>query len=220
MPGALLFDLDGTLVDSDPLHAEVFVQMYAERGRTIDRDFYMRVIHGRRSRDSFSEVFPDEDPDALDAEKEAIFLRDYASRVPPIPGALGFVSAARAAGLGTAVVTNAPGANARQMLDTTGLTPLMNTVVLAEEVARGKPHPDPYLAGLDRLSLRAHEALAFEDSPTGIAAAVAAGLFTIALTTSLDAATLRKAGAGAVISDFTDPTLPGLIARLTGAVSA
>ena len=216
MTGALLFDLDGTLVDSDPLHAEVFARMYADRGRVIDRDFYMRVIHGRQSRDSFAEEFPDEDPDALGEEKEAIFLRDLAHRVQPIAGATEFIVAARASGLSTALVSNAPRDNARVMLAASSVAGLMDTVVLAADVARGKPHPDPYLEALSRLDVRASRAVAFEDSPAGIAASRAAGIFTIALRTSLSATDLTGAGADATISDFTDPALPGLIERLTG----
>ncbi|MFN0114798.1 MAG: HAD family hydrolase [Paracoccaceae bacterium] len=217
MKGALLFDLDGTLVDSDPLHAEVFVRMYAERGRSIDRDHYMAVIHGRLSRDSFAEVFPDEDPDALADEKEEIFRRDYAPRVPPVPGIAATMDRARVAGLKIALVSNAPRGNAQAMLAASGVADRIDAVVLAEDVARGKPHPDPYLAALTRLNVPAARAIAFEDSPTGIASSRAAGIFTVALRTSLSAARLTEAGADATILDFTDPALPGLIARLTGA---
>jgi beta-phosphoglucomutase len=216
MTGALLFDLDGTLVDSDPLHAEVFTRMYADRGRVIDRDFYMRVIHGRQSRDSFAEEFPDEDADALGEEKEAIFLKDLAHKVEPIAGAPAMIATARARGLRTALVSNAPRQNAGAMLAASGVGDMMDTVVLAADVARGKPHPDPYLEALKRLNVPASRAIAFEDSPAGIAASRAASIFTIGLRTSLTDAALTDAGADATISDFTDPALPGLIERLTG----
>jgi HAD superfamily hydrolase (TIGR01509 family) len=216
MEGALLFDLDGTLVDSDPLHAEVFIRMYAERGRRIDHDFYMRVIHGRQSRDSFAEEFPGEDPDALGEQKEAIFLRDLADKVRPIAGGADVLGAARAAGLRMALVSNAPRQNAKVMLAATGVADLLDTVVLAADVPRGKPFPDAYLEALARLDVPAGRAVAFEDSPAGIAASRAAGIFTVALRTSLSAETLTDAGADATISDFTDPALPGLIECLTG----
>jgi HAD superfamily hydrolase (TIGR01509 family) len=219
MTGALLFDLDGTLVDSDPLHAQVFVRMYADRGVTIDRDYYMREIHGRLSRDSFAEAFPDEDADALAGAKEAIFLRDLAPQVAPIAGAVPLIAAARDAGLRTAIVSIAPRANAETMLTAAGVAGLMDTVVLAEDVARGKPFPDPYLAALGRFGITAGRAIAFEDSPAGIAASRAAGIFTVALTTSLPAGRLTEAGADATITDFTDPALPGLLSRLTGAAT-
>ncbi len=219
MRGALLFDLDGTLVDSDPLHARVFIRMYAARGRAIDQAYYVTHIHGRLSRESFADAFPDEDPDALADEKETIFLTDFAPHVPALPGAPAFIAAARAAGLRAAVVSNAPRANARAMLDATGLGPLMDTVVVADDCARAKPFPDPYLAALARLGLTAPDAIAFEDSPAGIAAARAAGLFTVGVRSSLAAGTLAAAGADASIRDFTDPALPDLLARLKGTVT-
>jgi HAD superfamily hydrolase (TIGR01509 family) len=216
MRGALLFDLDGTLVQSDPLHAQVFVRMYAARGRSIDFDYYLSRIHGRQSRDSFAEAFPGEDPDALAVEKEMIFLREYAALVPPLPGIPGFIDAARAAGLATAIVTNAPRANAHKMIAAIGLAGHFDTVVLAEDCPRGKPAPDPYLAALDRLGLPAARAIAFEDSAAGIAAARAADLFTVGLQSSLAAPELAALGTQAAIRDFTDPALPALLARLKG----
>ena len=71
MHPALLFDLDGTLLHSDPLHAAVFIELFAARGRAIDDGFYLREIHGRQNIDIFSEHFPDEDPHALSEAKEA-----------------------------------------------------------------------------------------------------------------------------------------------------
>ncbi len=218
MAGALLFDLDGTLIHSDPLHVKVFADMFAARGRQIDEAFYLTHIHGRRSEVTFAEAFPDEDADALAVEKEATFVRDFPATFPALPGLMSLLDRARGDGMATAVVTNAPRENAYVMLAAIGVAERFDTVVLAEDCAHGKPHPAPYLEAMRRLNATPRTALAFEDSPAGIASAVTAGLFTIGIRSSLTDAALRDAGANATLSDYTDPALPALLARLKGTV--
>jgi HAD superfamily hydrolase (TIGR01509 family) len=218
MAGALLFDLDGTLIHSDPLHVDIFVRMYAARGRTIDTDYYLNHIHGRRSEVTFGEAFPDADADALAEEKETTFIREFPASFPPMPGVTALLDLAARDGLRTAVVTNAPRENAYVMLDAIGLAQHFDTVVLAEDCTRGKPHPAPFLEAMRRLDATPDTALAFEDSPAGIASARAAGLFTIGIRSSLTDADLRNAGCHATLSDYTDPALPALLARLKGTV--
>jgi HAD superfamily hydrolase (TIGR01509 family) len=218
MAGALLFDLDGTLIHSDPLHIDIFIRMYAARGRTIDADYYLTHIHGRRSEVTFGEAFPDEDADALAEEKETTFIREFPASYPPMPGVAALLDLAARDGLRTAVVTNAPRDNAYAMLDAIGLTARFDTVVLAEDCIQGKPHPAPFLEAMRRLDATADTALAFEDSPAGIASARAADLFTIGIRSSLTDAALRAAGCNATLSDYTDPALPALLACLKGTV--
>jgi HAD superfamily hydrolase (TIGR01509 family) len=218
MAGALLFDLDGTLIHSDPLHLKVFADMYAARGRQIDEAYYLSHIHGRRSEVTFAEAFPDEDADALAVEKEAAFVRDFPATYPAMPGLTALLDRARRDGMPTAVVTNAPRENAFAMLKAIGLTDRFDTVVLAEDCIQGKPHPAPFLEAMRRLDAIPDTALAFEDSPAGVTSARAAGLFTIGIRSSLTDAALRAAGCNATLSDYTDPALPALLARLKGTV--
>ncbi len=80
-------------------------------------------------------------------------------------------------------------------------------LVIGAECARAKPHPEPYLEGLRRLRVPAADAIAFEDSPSGLQAAVAAGLATFGISTTQSADVLAAAGAAAVIPDFRDEAL-------------
>jgi phosphoglycolate phosphatase len=98
------------------------------------------------------------------------------------------------------VVTNAPKENARHVLGALGLDPPL--LVLAEEVGRGKPDPLPYQVALKRLGVAPEEALAFEDSPSGVKSAVGAGLPTYALLTGHPQEALLAAGARGVLRDF------------------
>ncbi len=210
---ALFFDLDGTLIDSDPLHARIFIELFAERGREIDEAFYVDRIHGRHNTDIFAEHMPGEDAWALHLEKEARFRAVLGAAVPPVRGAAELIARARAAGWGLAVVTNAPRLNADAMLAALGLGAAFDAVVVGEECAAGKPDPAPYLAALAHFGLAPERALAFEDSPSGLAAARAAGIRTLGLRSSLSHDALTAAGAADTLADFADP---GLMPHLDG----
>jgi HAD superfamily hydrolase (TIGR01509 family) len=214
MASALLFDLDGTLIDSDPLHAPVFIELFAELGHPIDEDYYLTHIHGRLNAETFGRHFPHLDALELSDRKEQIFRARLGDSHPPMPGLPDLIDRARATGLRTALVTNAPRANADAMLAAIGMAGRLDTIVLADDCPRGKPSPDPYLEALRRLDVPAEMAIAFEDSPSGIAAAVAAGIFTVGITSSLSPDALRAAGAHDTITDYTDPKLPAILARL------
>ena len=220
MRGALLFDLDGTLLHSDPLHEEVFRRLFAERGKPFPDGFYEQQIHGRLNVDIFRDHLPEvPDPEALSREKEARFRDLLPERVPSMPGLDGLLGWARDRGLPMAVVTNAMRLNAEAMLAAIGARDYFDTLIIGEECARGKPAPDPYLAAMDALGAVPGDCIAFEDSPSGIAAARASGAFTIGVRSSLDAAALLAAGAHATIADFNDPTLQPHLQRITGAAA-
>lgn len=217
MAAALLFDLDGTLLHSDPLHVAVFVEMFARRGKVIDSSDYLRLIHGRSNAEVFTQNFPGEDAAALADAKEAAFRARLGSTAPATPGLVDLLAFATANDIPCAVVTNAPRENAVAMLSAIGLADRFPVVVASGDTAEAKPHPAPYRLALRRLGADAGKSLAFEDSPSGIAAAVAAGLTTVGIRSSLSDARLRQAGASITLEDFTDPALPALLARLQGA---
>ena len=215
MRPALLFDLDGTLILSDALHAEVFVAMFAEHGREIDEAFYTENIQGRLNDDIFAEFFPGQDTAALAEEKEARFRDRLGASAEPVAGLTDLLDRAGREGWGLGVVTNAPRANVDAMLGAIGVAHRFATVVVSEDLPRGKPDPLPYSTGLDRLGADPARALAFEDSRSGIAAATAAGIATIGLRSSLGHDALVSAGASDSIADFTDPGLAPWLDRLT-----
>ncbi|WP_102108881.1 HAD family hydrolase [Oceaniglobus roseus] len=218
MAAALLFDLDGTLLHSDPIHIQVFIDLMAEYGRKIDADFYLSHIHGRANADIFADFLPGEDAQALSDRKEAMFRDRLGDQAHPTEGLTDLLDRAARNGWRMAVVTNAPRVNADAMLAAIGMQGRFDTLVIGEECARGKPDPLPYRTALDLLGLPAERAIAFEDSPSGIRAARGAGLYTYGLTSSLDRDALAKAGASASIDDFTDPALDAHLTRLEGAI--
>jgi len=214
---ALLFDLDGTMVNTDPIHIAVFADLMAEYGHIVDEAFYMRHVHGRLNSDFFREYLPQvTDPQALSDIKEAEFRRRLPASFPPMPGLVALLDHADATGLKKAVVTNANRLNTEAMLKAIGLRARFDVVVIGEECPRGKPHPDPYLLAMKALDIAPEYAIAFEDSPSGVRSATAAGAHVIGIRSSASDDTLRAAGAHTTLFDFTDPTLEALLTRPIG----
>ncbi len=213
-PFTLLFDLDGTLTDTDQLHLAAYRVLFARFGQTLDEATYKAHIMGATNAAIGARFFPALDATAQAAigdEKEALF-RASLTTLAPLPGLPRLLAHAEAQGWGMAVVTNAPRANAEAMLAGLGLADRFTHLVIGDELAHGKPHPMPYLTGLARTGGSAGCALAFEDSRSGVRAAVAAGIETVGMLTGLDEPTLRAEGARHVIQNFDDARLWTLLA--------
>lgn len=211
---ALLFDIDGTLLHSDPLHFQVFRDVFAEHGVGIEEEDYPRHILGRTNALIFGHFLPGKDATALAGEKEARFRARLGGSFPPAPGLLELLDRAEAAGWPVAAVTNGPPPNAAAMIAAIGCTDRFPLVIAEGDFARGKPAPDPYLLALQRLGVAAGEAVAFEDSLAGVASAAAAGILTVGMRSSLSDAALRGAGAALTLADFADPALSRALAPL------
>ena len=214
---ALLFDLDGTMLMTDDIHREVFAEMMVPYGIDITEEFYMRHVHGRLNVDFFAEFLPDlDDPQGLSDAKEAAFRERLPRPYPAMPGAEALVARARAQGWPIAVVTNANRNNAEAMLAAIGLRPAFDVVIIGEECLRGKPDPEPYLAAMRALDIAPGQAIAFEDSPSGLRAAAGSGALAVGLRSGLTDSDLRAHGAQITLQDFNDPALETVLARLTG----
>jgi HAD superfamily hydrolase (TIGR01509 family) len=213
MKTALLFDLDGTLVDSDAEHLVAFQRVLAPHGIKLDRSEYAANIMGASNamiaRRYLAHLSPLEQAAALDA-KEAAY-RDNLRDLEPILGALVLLDFADRRGLKRAVVTNAPRANAEKVLAALGIGRRLPILVIGGELARSKPDPLPYLTALERTGAQAAHSVAFEDSLSGVRAAAAADLAVVGMTTTLDGAALIEAGATFAARDFTDPRIFELI---------
>lgn len=208
-PAALLFDLDGTLVDTDAAHIRAWNDVLAELGRSMEPDFYRAHVMGAANDSIKQALFPEmaaeEWPRWVEA-KEAAF-RAGLGALHPAEGLVRLLDWADRLSIPTGVVTNAPRPNAELMLQGLGLADRFDALVIGQELAHGKPHPLPYLTGLEKLGSAADSALAFEDSPSGIRAAAAAGIHTVGMLATLREEALKTAGAATVIRDFADPAL-------------
>jgi sugar-phosphatase len=195
---AFLFDLDGVLVDSRAVVERVCRAWAMRLG--VDSDALLRVAHGRRTRDTVRIVAPH-----VDAEQEVAWidneeLLDTAGLVE-VPGVRRILMSLPARGW--AVVTSCGPDLARLRLTSVGL-PIPDVLVTSDDVSNGKPAPDGYRLGAQRLGYEASQCIVFEDAPPGIAAGKAAGARVIALRTTHPDADFD--GAEAVVTDFTRVT--------------
>ena len=210
---ALLFDLDGTLADTNSVHRVTWAEALRPYDYDVTWDFYREHITGRVTTEIVADLLPDfsaEEGRELIESKEADF-RERAGTLEPLPGLLDFVQKGREKEMKIALVTNAPKENAFTVLRVLGLDDAFDPVILADEVRSGKPDPAPYNAALQALDVAAKEAVAFEDSASGIASSVAAGIPTVGIASTQEPEELEDLGVNLVVQDFADPKLEAFL---------
>ena len=210
---ALLFDLDGTLADTNSVHRLTWVKILKPYGYDVTWDFYRDRISGRLTPEIVADLFPDlssEEVEEMAEAKEAAF-RERARELEPLPGLSEFITKGQKEGMRIVLVTNAPKENVSAILGALGLEDAFEPVILGEELDAGKPDPGPYGAALEALGISREEAVAFEDSPSGIASSVAAGIPTVGIASTHEEEKLEDLGVDLVVHDFTDPKLEVLL---------
>ena len=202
----MVFDLDGVVIDSMPLHTQAWISYLEGLGLRPSLDLVERM-HGRRNDDIVTDfIAPDlkaEEVFAHGAAKERLFREMMTPElerhlVPGIRELLGGLN-----GTPAGLASNAEPANIDLVLDGLGLRQRFQLVVSGQEVARPKPHPDIYLRAAELLGVRAGNCIVFEDSPVGVSAGLAAGARVVGVEThpgELPGVALR-------IRDFLDPAL-------------
>jgi beta-phosphoglucomutase len=207
-PRALVFDLDGTMVDNMALHAEAFAEFNARHGLapfTLQR---RAELDGKRNRDIFPVLFGrelgEDELRRLSAEKEGLYRELSRGRLQLMPGLARLLALAAERQVAVAIATSAPEENVRHTLTELDLLPLLPRVSRSDQVPRGKPFPDVFLAAARLVDVPPGECLAFEDAPVGVSAAMAAGMRCIAVATSFDRAAFLAHGTApdGVIRDY------------------
>ena len=195
---AILFDFDGVLVDSEPLHLAAFRVFAGRLGVEISQADYDDVYIGFDDRDAFRELhrvagvpLDDATLAALIEDKAGVFERvtreAAAAGGLALPGAVALVRAVEAAGLPHAIGSGATRADIELMLDLIGCRDAFDLIVSADDVARSKPDPETYLRCAELLAVTPADCLVIEDTPAGLASARAAGMRTLAVANSLPA---------------------------------
>jgi sugar-phosphatase len=189
----VLFDLDGVLVDSTPAVARVWAAW--AKTQYLDPETIVKMAHGRPSIATIKELLPDADHAAEDREVERLEIADIHD-VVALPGATHLLSTLPAARI--AIVTSATRPLAEVRLRAAGFS-VPAQMITANDISRGKPDPEPYVKGAQRLKLSPADCVVIEDAPAGIRAGKAAGARVIALRTTASDAELCDAGADWIV---------------------
>jgi len=195
---ALLFDMDGVLVDSTAAVARVWT-VWA-RKHELDPETVVKIAHGRPSITTIRELLPHGDHEAEDREVERLEIEDVEGIVA-LPGAAELLRTLPPTRY--AIVTSATRPLAEVRLRAAGL-PIPERLVTARDVQRGKPNPDPYLGGAQLLGVPPAECVVIEDAPSGVRAGKAAGARVVALRTTASDSELEEAGADWIVKDCSE----------------
>lgn len=187
---ALIFDMDGTMVDNMRFHDAAWESWHADHALPFERSSFFARTAGMAVTEIVGPHFPDADADEiarLSEAKEARYRESYRPHVTPLPGLLALMARADAAGVPMAVASAAPPANIDVVLDTLGLRHRFATIIAPSQGFRGKPHPDLFLGAAGRMGAAPESCLVFEDAPLGVEAARRAGMRAVAILTMLGA---------------------------------
>ena len=209
-PRAVIFDIDGTIVDNMHLHAEAFAVFAERHGLPLLTTEDRARLDGRRNSEIFPILFKREVPREewleYEREKEGLYRELSRGRLAPMNGLHRLIDRLKADAMPVALATSAPQLNVAHTLAELDLAGAFPIIVRGDEVARGKPAPDVFIEAARRLGIAAADCLVFEDAPMGIEAAQAAGMRVVALTTSFQASHFERLSPPPtfICSDFND----------------
>ncbi|SFQ39057.1 HAD family hydrolase [Parafilimonas terrae] len=208
-PQAVIFDLDGTLVDNNPYHIEAFKEFYQKTGKAFSLEEYKQHINGRMNREIFNYVFnttlSPEEIEKYTNEKEGLYRELYAPHIKPVNGLIDFLNELEKAKIPKAVATSGIIPNINFMFEHIPIRDYFLSVIDSTQIKTGKPHPEIFLKAAISVNAVPSECVAFEDSLAGIQSAKAAGMKVVALTTTHTAEDLHDADL--IIKDYTEISL-------------
>lgn len=183
---AVLFDMDGVIVDSEPLHVAAFQATLKNYGYDLSDEQYKQHFAGRTDEAGFKQYFDFigetvELPVIMD-EKAKAYLELAADQLLPYPGVIEFIQDLAERKVPLALVTGSLRAEAEVTLKAFGLTDLFKAVIAAEDISQSKPNPEGYLKGAKALGFEPADCIVIEDAPSGVKAANAAGMRCLAVT--------------------------------------
>ncbi|MBC8181268.1 HAD family phosphatase [candidate division KSB1 bacterium] len=186
---AVIFDMDGVIVDSNPVHKKALKQFCKSHGFDLTDSELRNKIYGRANKDWLPELFqnnlPAEEYEKLAKEKEALFRKLYSPVIKPLTGLINFLEELVLNNIPRAVATSAPPENVEFALEKTGTRKYFEIIVHEKMIKKGKPDPEVFLKTISKLNFAPEKCVIIEDSIAGIQAAKKAGTKVVAVTTTL-----------------------------------
>ena len=209
MLAGIIFDFDGVIVDSHPVHIAAWKALFSAMGKGVGDEKLSFVTEGAKREEILRRFLGDLTPQQIElygAEKERRY-QAHAGEVKLVCGVTEFLAQVDAERVPTAVATSGSRNRVERTLEAFGLLGRFRAIVTAEDVARGKPDPALFHLAASRLRVAAEQILVCEDAVAGVAAAKNAGMKCMAIAANGRKELLQEAGADLVIEDFTQTGL-------------
>ncbi|MBD1422734.1 HAD family hydrolase [Sphingobacterium chuzhouense] len=187
-PFAVIFDMDGVICHTNPYHAKAFEQFFDKYKIPYTEKEFEEHMYGKHNSYIMTHFFKREiigkELQQLEEEKESLFREIYQQEVVPLPHYLPFLDDLKSAGFKTGVATSAPLANLKLILDSLQIDAKMDSLMASEDVSQHKPHPEVYLKSAEKLGVSPNACVVFEDSFSGVTAALNAGMKVVGVLSS------------------------------------
>jgi beta-phosphoglucomutase family hydrolase len=194
---AVIFDLDGTLIDNNSFHIKAWQEFYKKRNRALTEEEYKKHFNGKTNSDVLAHVFEhplsSEENDRYTNEKEDLYRKIYEPHIQPVKGLLIFLQQLRNAGIPMAIATSGIKVNIDYMFRHVPIRHYFKTVIYSKHIKKGKPDPEIYFVTAKELNVSPENCVVFEDSVAGIRSAKAAGMKVIAVATTHTPDELKEA---------------------------
>jgi beta-phosphoglucomutase len=218
---AVILDMDGVIIDSNPFHRMVWKEFLERHGVEVDEPMFKNVIFGTPGDQTIRNLVQKD----ITSDQLSLYLEEIdttyrsiisgSEQIFPVSGLNNFLDFIKELGYKIALATSAPPENISLILERLGITEYFDVIVDKTHVTRGKPDPEVYLKTVENLKTDSKYCLVFEDSLAGVRSAIKAGIRVIGVTTSHSAEELSQAGTFYNIDDFNDPSLPELLATIS-----
>ena len=205
---AIIFDLDGTMVDSLPYHHESW-RIFFKNNNLEENDFteILKEYKGGGTLELMTSVFGNiytkEELEKMTNDKEVIFRDIYKSKIYPIEGLKKFLDNLKESNISLSIGSNAIRKNVIMTIEELGITNYFSSIICGDEVSKGKPDPEMYIKTLSNLKVNKDECVIFEDSIEGVEAGKNADIKVIGVTSSQSSEILKSVGAFKTINDYT-----------------
>ena len=193
---AVLWDMDGVIADTADYHYNAWREVLAERGVTLTKADFMKLFGQRHDtiiKFALGDNLPPEEFDKINARKQALYRRNVAQNIVPLPGAVALIKALKKNHIKTAIGSSAVQANIDVILQGLGIEKDFQAIVPGTEVAEGKPSPLIFQLAAKKLGVKPANCVVIEDAIAGVAAAKSAGMKCLAVTNSHPTQSLKDA---------------------------